>query len=318
MRIGPYVFDALPLVLAPMAAVSELPFRRICLELGADLAPTELLSAEGLWRLQARTLAYLRHDPACERPFVVQIFGARPESMAKAAEVALERGAGIVDINMGCPVSKVTKNGAGAALMNDPERAVAIVEAVRRALPESIPVTAKIRSGWDSASLNVASFAERIEQAGVAAIAVHGRTRAQAYSGTADWGAIAAVKRAVRVPVIGNGDVLCREDALRMVAETGCDAVMIGRGAMGNPWIFRECKGGPAPDRSERGVIVRRHLLEHVGHFGREEVKAVHAFRAQLACYARGLSGAAEFRREVMRIDDVASLLGAIDAFFGA
>lgn len=318
MHIGPHEFGSLPLVLAPMAAVSDPPFRRIALELGADLAPTELVSAEGLWRLHARTLAYLRHDPSVERPFCVQIFGARPESMSKAAEIAVARGAGLVDLNMGCPVSKVTKGGAGAALMNDPERAAAIVAAVRRALPASVPVTAKIRSGWDAGSLNAAAFARRLERAGVAAIAVHGRTRAQGYSGRADWEAIAAVKRAVGIPVIGNGDVLDRADALRMIEQTGCDAVMIGRGAMGNPWIFRECKGGAAAGRAERGPMVRRHLLEHLEHFGRAEVQGIHAFRTQLACYAKGLSGASEFRREVMQIDALEPLLAAIEGFFGA
>ncbi len=316
MRIGPHEFAGLPLVLAPMAAVSDLPFRRLALELGADLAPTELVSAEGLWREHARTLAYLRHDPAIERPFCVQIFGARPEAMAFAALAAAARGAGIVDLNMGCPVSKVTKGGAGAALMNDPERAAAIVSAVRRALPASVPVTAKIRSGWDAASLNAAALARRLEGAGLAAIAVHGRTRAQGYSGQADWRAIAEVKRAVKIPVIGNGDVLSRADALRMVEETGCDAVMIGRGAMGNPWIFRECKGGGAPTPAERGAAVRRHLLEHLAHFGRAQVQGIHAFRTQLACYAKGLRGAAEFRREVMQIDALEPLLAAIERFF--
>lgn len=316
MRIGPYEFGGLPLVLAPMAAVSDLPFRRIVLELGADLAPTELISAEGLWRLQVRTLAYLRHDPAIERPFCVQLFGAKPESMAKAAEIAVARGAGLIDLNMGCPVSKVTKGGAGAALMSDPERAAAIVAAVRRTLPTAVPVTAKIRSGWDAGSLNAAAFAQKLERAGIAAIAVHGRTRAQGYAGRADWGAIAAVKRAVGIPVIGNGDVLCRADALTMVDQTGCDAVMIGRGAMGNPWLFRECKGGPAASRAERGATVRRHLLEHLAHFGRAQVQGIHAFRTQLACYAKGLSGAAEFRREVMQIDALEPLLTAIEGFF--
>ena len=299
MHIGPYDFGDLPLALAPMAAVSDPPFRRICRELGADLAPTELLSAEGLWREQRRTLAYLRHDPALERPFCVQIFGARPEAMADAARIAVARGAGIIDINMGCPVAKVVKGGAGAALMRTPELAAQILAAVRRALPGEVPVTAKIRSGWDAASLNAPELARRLEAAGAAA-----------------WGAIAAVKRAVAIPVIGNGDVLSKGDALRMVAETGCDAVMIGRGAMGNPWLFRECKGGVPATRAERGPIVRRHLLEHLAHFGEDELPGIHAFRTQLACYARGLDGAAAFRREVMQLDALAPLLATIDAFF--
>lgn len=313
----PFLHDhRIPLALAPMAAISDLPFRRICMELGADWAPTELLSAEGLWRQQKKTLAYLRHDESVERPFVVQIFGHRPEIMAEAAKAAVDFGAGVIDLNMGCPAAKVVKGGSGAALMKDPDTAARIVQAVRQAIPDAIPVTVKFRSGWDEGSLNAVPFARLMESAGAAAMAVHGRTRAQAYSGKADWSVIKAVKEAVSVPVIGNGDVLCGDDMRRMMAETGCDGVMIGRGAMGNPWIFRECRGGPLAGRSEKGALIRRHLLEHLEYSGMSELNGIHAFRTQLACYAKGLSGAAEFRRVVMGIDTLPELLERIDAFF--
>lgn len=312
----PFTADRTPLALAPMAAISDLPFRRICLELGADWAPTELLSAEGLWRQQKKTLTYLRHDESAERPFVVQIFGHRPEIMAEAARAAVDFGAGVIDVNMGCPAAKVVKSGSGAALMKTPDEAARIVEAVRAAVPDGVPVTVKFRSGWDQDSINAVPFARLMESAGAAALAVHARTRAQAYSGKADWSVIAAVKAAVKIPVIGNGDVTCGNDMRRMLAETGCDGVMIGRGAMGNPWVFRECRGGPLPTRSERGALIRRHLLEHLAFSGMSELNGIHAFRTQLACYAKGLNGAAEFRRKVMRIDTLPELLDQIDAFF--
>ena len=312
----PFTADRTPLALAPMAAISDLPFRRICLELGADWAPTELLSAEGLWRQQKKTLSYLRHDESAEQPFVVQIFGHRPEIMAEAARAAVDFGAGVIDLNMGCPAAKVVKSGSGAALMKDPDLAARIVESVRAAVPDIIPVTVKFRSGWDQDSINAVPFAKLMESAGAAAMAVHARTRAQAYSGKADWSVIAAVKAAVKLPVIGNGDVTCGNDMRRMLAETGCDGVMIGRGAMGNPWVFRECRGGPLPTRSERGALIRRHLLEHLEFSGMSELNGIHAFRTQLACYAKGLNGAAEFRRTVMRIDTLPELLAQIDAFF--
>lgn len=312
----PSVFRRTPLALAPMAAISDLPFRRLCLELGADWAPTELLSAEGLWRQQKKTLTYLRHDERAEQPFVVQIFGHRPEIMAEAARAAVDLGAGVIDLNMGCPAAKVVKSGSGAALMKDPDAAARIVEAVRAAVPDAVPVTVKFRSGWDQDSLNAVPFAQKMASAGAAALAVHARTRAQAYSGRADWSVIAAVKAAVDIPVIGNGDVTCCEDMRRMMAETGCDGVMIGRGAMGNPWVFRECRGGPLPTRSERGALIRRHLLEHLEFSGMSEMNGIHAFRTQLACYAKGLTGAAEFRRTVMRIDTLPELLAQIETFF--
>ncbi|HEY3452598.1 MAG TPA: tRNA dihydrouridine synthase DusB [Myxococcales bacterium] len=312
MQIGPYRLPH-PTLLAPMAPASEMPFRRICLELGAGAAPTELVSAEGLARLQARSLRYLVHDPALERPFYVQLFGGDPERMAAAARVAQDQGAGIIDVNMGCPVPKVTKNGAGASLMADADRACAIVAKIREAT--GLPVTAKIRSGWDAKTLNAVPFAQVLEQAGVCAVAVHGRTRAQAYSGKADWSVIAAVKRAVKVPVVGNGDVKSRADAERVVRETGCDAVMIGRAALSNPWLFRELAGGPPPTSEERRTLVRRHFDEHLALFD-DPGAGVRSFRKPLLYYAHGLRGASHFRVEAMRLESPAEIREAIDRYF--
>jgi nifR3 family TIM-barrel protein len=297
-----------------MAAVSETPFRVLCLELGASLAPTELVSAEGLARRQARSLAYLRHDEKRERPFYVQLFGGAPERMAAAAVIAKEWGTEIIDVNMGCPVPKVTRNGSGAGLMADPPRAAAIVRQIAQAT--GLPVTAKIRSGWDARSINAPEFAKVLEDAGACAIAVHARTRAQGYSGQADWSIIAAVKRAVKVPVIGNGDVKCRADAEWMMRETGCEGVMVGRAALGNPWLFRELTGGPPPTKEERRAVILRHFDEHLALFENES-NGVRSFRRMLLWYAKGLRGAGQFRVAATRIEGAPEVREAIDRFFG-
>jgi len=302
-----------PYSLAPMAGVSDMPFRVLALELGAALAPSELISSEGLARRQARSLTYLRHDEKRERPFYVQLFGGDPSRMALAAQIAQEHGAQILDINMGCPVTKVTRNGSGAALMADTGRATAIVRQVIEAT--GLPVTAKIRSGWDAKSINAPEFSRALEAAGVCAIAVHARTRSQHYTGKADWSVIAAVKRAVKVPVIGNGDVKSRADAERMVRETGCEGVMVGRAALGNPWIFRELNGGLPPTRDERHALVLRHFQEHLALFN-DQAAGVRAFRMLLLWYARGLKGAAHFRVAATHLAEAREVREAIDRFF--
>ncbi len=311
MQIGPHKL-ANRWILAPMAGISELPFRTIAFRLGAALCPTELVSAHGLMRASARTLRYLRHDPEVERPFSVQLFGGEPEVMAEAAKVAASHGADILDINMGCPVPKVTKSGAGAALLCDPERAARVVRLVREAT--GLPVTAKIRAGLDAKSINAVEVGRALEEAGAVAVALHPRTRAQGYSGQADWSLIRALKEALRVPVIGNGDGLTVADARRMLAETGCDAVMIGRGALGNPWLFRELEGGPPPTREERRDLVLAHFESHLA-FCADERRAVHQFRKHLGWYCRGLVGAAAFRSEAMRIEPAKELFAAIDRY---
>jgi nifR3 family TIM-barrel protein len=268
--------------------------------MGAALCPTELVSAQGLIRANARTIRYLRHDPEVERPYSLQIFGGEPEVMAQAANIGKERGAQIIDINMGCPVKKVTRNGAGSALLCDPERAAAIVRAIREAT--GLPVTAKIRSGWDALHRNYVEMAAALEEAGCVGLAVHPRTRAQGYAGQADWSVIADLRRHVRsMTLIGNGDVKTPADAARMREITGCDLVMIGRGALGNPWIFRQLEGGPPPDAVERCHVVLAHFQAHVSFVG-DALAAVRSFRKHLAWYAHGLRGAAAFRAEVNQL----------------
>jgi nifR3 family TIM-barrel protein len=312
VRIGPHVLET-PYLLAPMAGVSEMPFRVLARRLGAALAPTELVSAIGLLRRSDRTLRYLRHDPEVERPFSVQIFGGDPEEMAEAALVAREHGAEIIDVNMGCPVPKVTRSGAGSALMCDPERAARVVAAI--ALRTGLPVTVKIRAGWDASRVNAPELARALEDAGAVAVALHPRTRAQGYSGKADWSLIARVREAVRCPVIGNGDVQSAEDAQRMMRETGCDAVMVGRAALGYPWIFRELAGGPPPTLEERRALVRAHFDAHLELAGGHP-RAVHTFRRMLGWYARGLRGATAFRAVAMRLDAPDDVRDHIDRFF--
>jgi len=312
MRIGPYELKN-RWILAPMAGISEMPFRTIAFQQGAALCPTELVSSEGLMRASNRTMRYLRHDEAWERPFSVQVFGGTPDVLAEASKVARDHGAQIIDVNMGCPVPKVTKSGAGCALMSDPPRAAEVVEKIARAT--GLPVTAKIRAGIDSRSINCVEVGRVLEAAGCAAVALHPRTRAQGYSGSADWNLIRELKAALRIPVVGNGDVKSVADAHRMLAETGCDAVMIGRGALGNPWIFRELEGGAGPTVAERHELVMRHFEQHLAFCG-DERRAVHQFRKHLGWYAKGLVGAASFRSEAMRIEPAAELAARLDAYF--
>src|SRR5215475_27463 len=298
-RLGPYELKN-PWVLAPMAGVSEEPFRVLAFRMGAALCPTELVSAQGLMRANARTLRYLRHDREVERPYSVQIFGGEPEVMAQAALVAQEWGAELIDVNMGCPVKKVTRNGAGSALICDPPRAAAIVRAIGEAT--GLAVTAKIRSGWDAQRRHYLEMAAALEEAGCAGLAVHPRTRAQGYAGQADWSVIADLRRHVRsMTLIGNGDVKTPDDARRMRESTGCDLVMIGRAALGNPWIFRQLLGGHAPDAEERCRVLLGHFRAHLAFVG-DPLGAVRSFRKHLAWYAHGLRGAAAFRSEVNQL----------------
>lgn len=321
LHIGPYIIRN-PYILAPMAGVSQMPFRCLALKMGAGLAPTELISAKGLFFANVRTKSYLIHEKHLENPFCVQLFGGEKESMAQAAQKAHELGAHIIDINMGCPVKKVTKTNAGSALLCDIKRACEVVQAMLKATDFKVPITAKIRSGWDESHVNYIEVGRALEDAGIAALALHARTRAQGYSGFANWAHIKALKEALRIPVIGNGDVQNLSDANRMIKETGCDAVMIGRAALGNPWVFSS-----APMKKDFVKVIKEHLAQHIalGRFIAEEteerafnpVMALKSFRAHLIWYSKGLSGGAKFRQEVMISECLSHVEDLIDAFFG-
>jgi len=323
IQIGPYQIDT-PVILAPMAAVSESPYRKIALDFGAGLAPTELISSKGLQYFNARTEAYLRHDAELEQPFTVQLFGGDPEAMAFAAEAAVNRGAKILDINMGCPVKKITRTGAGSALMCDPERTSKIVSSMVQRVGPQVPVMAKIRAGWADDSVNAVGFGRALEDAGVAAIAIHARTRMQAYAGKADWTIIKKLVDAVQVPVIANGDIFSVDDAHRVVEQTGCAGVMIGRAALGNPWIFRQLRAahegqeeikGPTP--YERAELIAKHFEAHCLHH-EGELRAVRKFRQHLIWYSRGLKGASDFREVAVRVDEKAGVKELIYSYFGS
>lgn len=313
LRIGSLKLDN-PFLLAPLAGITDAPMRRLCHRQGASLTYTEMVSCKGMWYGDRNTgkLLYTYRD---EQPVGYQIFGHEPEVMAYAAREISSMPGKLIDINFGCPVPKIVKNGEGSALLKNPDLIYDIVAAVVKNTDK--PVTAKIRTGWDKDSINVVEVAHAISAAGASAIAVHARTREQYYSGKADWSMIASVKRAVDIPVIGNGDVTDGKAAISMMDETGCDLVMIGRGALGNPWIFREALAAwrgeeipPQPSKDEKKAMMISHLEDLTELKG--EYAAVREMRKHVGWYLKGVPGAAAFRGMVNNITDSNELIKAI------
>ena len=306
------------LLLAPAAGISFLPFRLIAKEFGAGLCFTEMVSSEALVRNNMKTDQLLRTDPL-EKPVGAQMFGAKPEVMAKAASMLESRGFDIVDINAGCPVKKITKNNSGAALMKNPKLLRQILVDVRKKI--SIPLMLKFRSGWNSNSINAIEIAKIAEDSGADAITLHPRTASQLFSGKANWDIIRQVKESVKIPVIGNGDICFPDNAITMMGETGCDGVMIGRGAFGNPWIFqniltllRSKKPEERPLAEERGRVLTRHIDHCVNILGAK--KAFLCMRKQYPWYAKNMPGASTFRNAVFQKNSIRGVKEEIEKFF--
>lgn len=298
-------------VLAPMAGAGDRAFREICARFGAAYTVSEMVSAKAL-QFGDRKTEELMLLGGEARPAGIQIFGSEPEVMAAAAKKAMAFSPDFIDINMGCPAPKITGPGAGSALMKDPRLCGEIVAAAAEAVP--VPVTVKMRAGWDADSVNAPEVALICEKAGAAAVAVHARTRAQQYAPPADWNVIRAVREAVSIPVIGNGDVTGAQSAALMLEQTGCDAVMIGRAALGNPWVFREigaylteeCRILPPPGAYEKMLVMMRHIDLICAYKG--ERRAMNEARKHVAWYLRGMRGAAEFRRRAGFLETRAQL----------
>ncbi|MCI5148929.1 MAG: tRNA dihydrouridine synthase DusB [Candidatus Electrothrix sp. MAN1_4] len=306
MKIDTLVLEN-PFILAPLAGYTDLAFRLLCREMGADLVVSEMISCHGLVYSQEKTLLMLKTVPE-ERPWAVQLFGNEPELMGQAAALVSKRPVDCIDINMGCPVRKVIKKGSGAALMKEENLRTAedIIRTVVANTP--CPVTVKFRSGWNEDTLIAPTFAQMAESAGAAAVTVHARTWAQQFGGKADRRVIAAVKKAVRIPVIGNGDILRYEDGLEMMEETGCDAVMIGRGALGNPWVF--CSEGRPETIEARLPVIRRYLELAQEHL--DSKRLLFRIKNHTCRYFNGVHGAAEIRKQIIdssSLEDIEHIL---------
>ena len=316
LRIGSLILSN-PLLLAPLSGISSLPFRLLAKEQGCGMVCSEMISAEGLLRNRRASEKFLKSCPE-ERPLAVQIFGSNPQSMAEAAKIIEGYGVDVLDINMGCPVKKVVKGGSGAALLKDPKRLGEILRSVRKAI--AIPLTGKIRSGWDEKNINFLEIARVSEECGVNALTLHGRTRTQGYGYKANWDVIAQTKRHLRIPVIGSGDLTSPEAIQHFFVQTNADGAMIGRGALGNPWIFRQTlqilRGSlpEEPSLEEKEETILRHLRMMIESQG--ELRGAREFRKHLIWYTRGLRGSSEFRSQLPHWESPGEMVGRIREFF--
>ena len=309
MQIGNIRLSA-PVALAPMAGITDMPFRIICKELGCGLVVSEMVSAKGLLYKNVKTFDMLRIAQE-ERPAAIQLFGSNPMELARAAKIVEADGADIIDFNMGCPVPKVVNNGDGSALMKNPLLAGKIIEKTAKAIKK--PVTVKIRKGFDDDHINAVEMAHIAEESGAAAIAVHGRTREQFYSGKADWDIIRQVKEAVSIPVIGNGDILTADDVIRMQDETNCDGFMIARGAEGNPWIFKQIlhyfetgEKLEKPSFAEVTDMILRHAQMQIGFKG--EYTGIREMRKHAAWYTAGYKNSSRLRAKICEVENYEQL----------
>lgn len=317
ISIGPVVLDN-PVILAPMSGVTDMPFRRLVKRAGAGLVVSEMIASEAMIRANRQTMK-MATNCAEEFPMAVQLAGCEPDRMAEAAKLNEDRGAAIIDINMGCPVKKVVKGDAGSALMRDEVTAGRILEAVVKAV--NLPVTLKMRTGWDETRRNAPRLAKIAEDCGIRMVTVHGRTRQQFYSGRADWKFIRQVKDAVGIPVVGNGDINSLDDARTMLAESGADGVMIGRGAYGRPWFLNQVahflRTGerlPDPSLEEQLATVLEHFDMMLEHYGTEA--GCRMARKHVAWYSKGLRGSTEFRSEINQTQDADKVRQLIEDFY--